>query len=429
MENANLPTQATTAITADARHRTTGLSVDAIRHSGLDDLSSLSFRAFAGRLDVQQLRALVIGCGESALSLAEQLRNTASQVVFYAPNRAAMTIARGRAQQLGVIDRIEWRHGSLANIAQIDVPELDYISVPFALNASPDPERDLRQLKTMLGPSGAIGMCLNGRYGGAGLRQIQDLMQHINGRSASQHEKTENTEWVMSSLPRTNWYMRGRSLFADIQSEVEHTEMQRVIMTDVERSYTLPEAYALLDSVELHLADFSVDWRALYETDFAFQNPELNRRVKQLEPRDQQAAAELYWGSIVSHQIWATKAAPQPVDRSNASLVPYFSRAAVEDGLAESILSAGQEPYVVKHEHADGVDVSLSFQVVPAVRHFVQIVDGQRSLDEIVTRIAAEYDPRPERSQVLQVCHYLIDLLAKFDLLLLRDPAVPPILN
>ena len=83
MENANLPTHVTTAITADARHRTTGLAVDAIRHSGLDDLSSLSFHACAGRLDIQQLRALVIGCGESALSLAEQLRSTDSQVVFY----------------------------------------------------------------------------------------------------------------------------------------------------------------------------------------------------------------------------------------------------------------------------------------------------------------------------------------------------------
>jgi len=428
-ENASVRNAGTSAITADARHRTSGLSVDAIRHNGLDDLSSLSFHAFAGRLHVQQLRALVIGCGESALSLAEQLQGTHSRVVFCAPNRAAMTITRGRAQQLGVMDGIEWHHGSLAEIAQMQLSGLDYISAPFALNASCDPERDLRQLRSMLGPSGVVGLCLNGRYGCAGLRQVQDLMQRINGHSASQHEKTENTQWVMSSLPRTNWYMRGRTLFADEQAELDHSETQRIIMTDDERSFSLPEVHALLDSVDLHFAEFSVDWRALYETDFAFQNPELNRRVKQLELRDQQAAAELYWGSILSHQFWATNAPPEAVDRSDTRLIPYFSRGAVECGLVESILATGDEPYVMQHAHADGVDVSLSFQVVPAVRRFVQTVDGQCSLDDIVTQIASEYQPMPERSEVIRVCRYLVDLLAKFDLLLLRDPSVPPILG
>lgn len=428
-EHAGVQNVGTSAITADARHRTSGLSVDAIQHNGLDDLSSLSFHAFAGRLDVQQLRALVIGCGESALSLAEQLQGTQGRVVFCAPNRAAMTITRGRAQQLGVLNGIEWQHGTLSEIGRMNLSELDYISAPYALNSSRDPQNDLRQLQSMLGPNGVIGLCLNGKYGCAGLRQAQKLMKRINGQSASQHEKTENTQWVMSSLPRTNWYMRGRSLFADEGAELDQSETQRIIMTEDERSFALPEVHALLDNADLHFAEFAVDARALYETDFAFQNPELNRRVKQLDVRDQQAAAELYWGSIVSHQFWATKAPPQPVDRSDTRLIPYFSRGALECGLADSILAAGDEPYVMQHAHADGVDVSLSFQVVPAVRRFVQAVDGQSSLDDIVTRIASEYQPMPERSEVIRVCRYLVDLLAKFDLLLLRHPSVPPILG
>jgi len=97
--------------------------------------------------------------------------------------------------------------------------------------------------------------------------------------------------------------------------------------------------------------------------------------------------------------------------------------------LQTAILNTGDEPYVMKHTHADGIDVSLSFQVVPAARHFVQAVDGQRSLDDIVTRISQEYHPAPERADVVRVCRHLVDLLAKFDLLLLRDPSVPALVG
>ena len=144
---------------------------------GIERLDLINFYCFKGACDFNNFRVLVAGggTGDSAIFLAEQLRNTSAEIWYVDISRASMDIAKKRAEKRNLTN-INWLHGSLLAIDD-EIGKFDYISCTGVLHHLDDPLLGLKSLKSLLSTSGAMGLMLYGEYGRTGVYQMQQLMK------------------------------------------------------------------------------------------------------------------------------------------------------------------------------------------------------------------------------------------------------------
>ncbi|MDA1015019.1 MAG: class I SAM-dependent methyltransferase [Planctomycetota bacterium] len=379
------------------------------------DLDAVNFYCFRGRLEISaNFRALVIGVGDTLTHLAAQLQETDAQIVTLAPNRAARAIAQGRLRKLGLADRIEWIDGSLEDLPSLDGGSFDFVGCGDAISRAEHADTALGALRSVMKDEAAMWLQVPGRWAQAGLQQLRALTGLINSATNSRVARVDGTRLLVESLPASNWFKRAEAMVSDI-NPVEAA-------LDNSHCFAIDEILELLDGASLHHAQFTTEARAFYEPGFAFRDEQLQERVGKLPYRDQLAAAELFWGNIVWHSMWVSTKPYNRADVSDPHNIPFFSRLAESNGLRDAILRAGDENEVFsfKLSGPDGIDVNINFQVVPAARRFAELADNTHTMAEIVSLIADDYQQRPLDHEVERVCRHLLDILLKFDLMLMR---------
>lgn len=382
------------------------------------DLDAVNFYCFGGQLQISAgFRALVVGVGDSLSQLAMQLRHTDAQIVALAPNRAARAIAQGRLQQAGLARRIEWIDGAVDDLPKLGIAPVDFVSCGDAVSRAENPEAALSAFASVLKDEAAMWLRVPGRWAQAGLQQLRTLTSIVNSGTKSRVARVDGTRLLVESLPVSNWFKRAESMVSDI-NPVESA-------LDTSHSFAIDEILNLVDKAGLHHAQFTPESRAFYEPGFAFRDETLRDRVNQLSYRDQLSAAELFWGNIVWHSMWVSTKANSRANITDSDNIPFFSQLAEANGLRDAILKAGEENevFAFKLNGPDGIDVNINFQVVPAARRFAELADNAHTMSEIVELIANDYQQRPENDEVERVCRYLLNILLKFDLMLVRREA------
>lgn len=378
-----------------------------------NDLAAVSHYCFGGKLDItQNFRALAIG-GEALLDLASQLHETDSRIAAFVPNRAARAVAHGQIRKLSMQDQVEWVDGKLEDIGTIAVDPVDYVSCGDALARVDDPNKLLADLRPLMKDQSAMWLQVPGRSAQVGLQQLRELSGLVNAKETSRIGRVNGIKAVLDSLPASNWYKRSEALLTGVNP----TEAA----LDCTRSFAINEVLQIVEDAGLTFAEFTTESRSFYEAGFAFRDETLRERILALPKKDQFAAAELFWGNIVWHSLWISTA-EQRIDLNDMNNVPFFSKHAEANGMRDAILraDAAGQPFAFKLNGADGVDVNINFQVVPAARRFVELADNQRTLEQIVSLIADDYETRPSDAEVWNVCRHLLEILLKFDLMLLR---------
>jgi hypothetical protein len=73
----------------------------------------------------------------------------------------------------------------------------------------------LLALQSVLEDGGALGLMVYAKYGRFGIYQVQDLMKLINKGEEDVKQQISDTRTILSSLPETNWFIRGEELAVD----------------------------------------------------------------------------------------------------------------------------------------------------------------------------------------------------------------------
>src|SRR5262249_26305772 len=125
-------------------------------------LKEVEHYVFAGRWHARRpLRALVAGggTGDGLIMLAQHLAQAgfAAEIVYLDPSAAACRIAEARAKTRGLAG-IRFMTGSLLDLPAMGLDAFDYIDCCGVLHHLEDPAAGLAALKSVMAPSGGIGL-------------------------------------------------------------------------------------------------------------------------------------------------------------------------------------------------------------------------------------------------------------------------------
>lgn len=397
--------------------------------TGLDDLGAINFHCYSGKRNLQTgFRALVAGggTGDAVIYLAHQLKDTDAQIVYLDLSDASQQIARKRAACRGLENNITWINGSILDLPQLNLEPFDYINCCGVLHHLKDPAAGLQSLTSVLKPDGALGLMLYGLYGRTGIYQMQELLKPTVPDRTNPLEAVEQVRALLKTLPESNWHRRATNFFKR-ETRQTNEAVYDMFLHSQDRGYSIPQLYELLDGAALSLAQFTIESRLLYQTDFLNGNPNLKRTVAALPLREQQSIAELYWGAVTTHAFWATRNQPQPVNLQNADHIPFFSRTAEILGIRESILNTSQDSWLFEIPGKQFAQSPIRLELSPVIRRFVELIDAEKTIAKIGEIIVRDSQLSPAINEIHASCSHVIRSLQNYDLILLRHQSVPPI--
>jgi ubiquinone/menaquinone biosynthesis C-methylase UbiE len=278
---------------ADERHRlvqTLGGSLYAINHF-----------CFAARKDFHGFRCLVAGggTGDCLIYLAEQLRDFDAEIVYLDFSSAARRIAEQRAQIRG-LDNITWITDSLLNLPDLDIGGFDFINCSGVLHHLPSTEAGLAAITQVLKDDGGMYLMLYGRYGRRAVYEMQALLREYLPASASIADKITMTRQLLDSLPSTNSFRRDISRWsAEIETDAG---LYDLLLHSQDRSFTVPEVYALAESQDLKILGFVGDDGSQYDPANVVADPSVLGHLRSLVAPQRQEIAELLNGDITKHE-------------------------------------------------------------------------------------------------------------------------------
>jgi SAM-dependent methyltransferase len=353
-------------------------------------LSNLNHFCFKGRQDFRAFRALVAGAGtgDGTIYLAEQLKALpGARVVSIDVSAASNDVARARARVRG-LRNITFLHGSLLDLAAMDLEPFDYVNCTGVLHHLADPDEGLKALKAVVKPEGALGLMVYGRYGRTGVYQMQALMRLINGDEPDLQVKVDNTKAVLACLPAGNWFKRGADLVSD-HERMGDAGIYDLFLHEQDRAYTVPEVYAFVERAGLHLVDYcQARDRALLEPATYLRDAAVLERVQALDLPTRRAIAELISGRLTKQHVYAAPSADtvaSPDDLDNVPFLSGFPGEGVHLALAAQLRRAPGAPLEVNTG-------DFKYAFVPR-RHTAAIfthLDGARCFGEIFAAVRAE---------------------------------------
>ena len=392
----------------------------------IDRLPVVNFYCFKGRKDFAGARMLVAGggTGDSAIYLAEQLRSRNGEVVYVDISRTSMELAKRRAD-MRRLDNIRWIHGSILSISPESVGHFDYISCTGVLHHLDDPDLGLERLKSVLKPSGAMGILLYAKYGRAGVYQLQALMRLINRNEALMSDKIANTRRVLQELPESNWFQHNEKFLSD-HRKLGDSGLVDLLLHEQDIAYSIGDVHALLGRAGLHLVEFSdVRMRMSYRPEQYIRDPTLLEKISRLDRVAQQEIAELLVGLFTKHEFYASCSTDSQAKLDDLSDVPFFFPARQYRTMGQQISDAMRKRFgqLVPLRHASGYEFDVESD--PVSTAIFGHMDGTRDWRQVFARVREEI-PGCSLSdrQLLDFFRPLFERFRQFDWMLLRGDSV-----
>ena len=342
-------------------------------HSPLESLRLLSSVAYGGRLDLTRPLSILVaggGTGDAALLLGHQLRSlgNAGRVVYLDLSAASRDIARARALHAG-LDNIEFRLGSLLDVAELAPGPFDYINCSGVLHHLPDPEAGARALAAVLAPGGALGAMVYGEVGRVGVYHAQQLLELL-GAGLALPDRVALARTVLAQ-DGPAWLQRNEAL-----RYVPHLSDAEVVdrfLHPQDRAYTVPQVRGLMAAAGLQVVDLLPS--LMYDTARLPLDPSVRTQLNALPRFERYAAVELLSGTIATHSWFAVPAdrALPPSPELTPDVVPHLLLAIHEELAAQT--SAGSLSLKL-----GSLEVRAPVQPSPIAALALRLMDGRTSL-------------------------------------------------
>lgn len=410
--------------------------------NALDELDTLNHHAFRGKHDFVRRSLLLTvnghGNGDETIFLAAQLAGTDSIVVHHDRSETALEHVRRRAERTGVLHQIRFVGGPLEALrnalqgnpafrASGGFGPFDYIRCTGGLEEHADFEAALALLAELLKENGTIGMSCFGYYGREPYRQMQQIDGYLNSDRPGLEIGRSRLKELFPFMPSTNWT---RMAFDQLEPEVRSAGDEAYAAHFMKRDrhgLKVPELYGMLDRHGLHHAGYSRQTRMLYQPWFAAQDEELDAVLRELSPRDRQAVSEIACGCLSRHHFWASRLERPRVDSSDLDNIPFFNPwVRAKRNWKSSLGRVGPDaaPELIL-EPAPGMRLNLPLPWGHVEHRLVELVDGFKTLGEIVVLIREESDETLGVLEIAQRCIAFIDAVQDEDIVLLRHRSVP----
>jgi 2-polyprenyl-3-methyl-5-hydroxy-6-metoxy-1,4-benzoquinol methylase len=321
-------------------------------------------------------RALIAGggTGDATIMLASQLaaRGIDAEITHLDISAASLDIARARAAARR-LERIDFVHASLNDLARLGLENFDYIDCCGVLHHLADPAAGLHTLAAALRPEGGIGLMLYGRLGRTGVYEAQDLLRLMAG-DLPDRARLETARALLDNLPPTNWLLRNHHI-GDHRNAGD-AGIYDLLLHRRDRAYTVPEIFALAADSGLKITGFIEPAR--YDPLNYLPDAALREKVAALSWPDRCAAAELICGNLKVHICYLVRAgAPRdiPLQPQSQTVIPVLNNVSAE-ALAKRLKGAPALSL-----DFDGAKIRLPLPKQAA--EIIAQVNGERGLAEI----------------------------------------------
>lgn len=339
-------------------------------------LDELNHYLFAGARDFSApFSALVAGggTGDAAIMLAQQLadRGPAGHVTYLDLSTASRRIAEARAKARG-LQNITFFTGSLLDLPNMGIGPFDYIDCCGVLHHLEEPEAGLCALAAVLDDDGGMGLMLYGTLGRTGVYPVQQALRALAGEEVPATQ-VKLARALLQDLAPSHWLKRNPVL--GDHKIGEDAALYDLLLHPRDRSYLVPEIYALLESAGMELLAFIEPIR--YEPELYLKSSELRKRARNLAPPARAALAENLAGTLKTHSFYIRKKGGRAagVAAFEPDMIPIL-----RDG-NPAPLAAALAARPVLTVQFDGQPVEIA--VPEGSADFVRQLDGARQLRDI----------------------------------------------
>ncbi len=392
-----------------------------LRATVTECLDALNHHAYGGMRNFHKnFRALVAGggTGDSAICLAEQLRDTDAQIVYLDMSEASMEVAKARAAVRGLCN-IEWVNASLLDMENMGLGQFDYINCSGVLHHLQSPEAGLKALCNVLAPGGAMGIMLYGKVGRTAIYHMQDMLKLLAG-GEDDGTRLDVCKRVLGNVPQTNWFNHSQSWFYDWRNG--DAALYDLLLHTQDRAYTIPELYDFIESAGLTINAF-VGINACVPQHYV-KDPVLLARINAMPLKEQYAVGELLSGAAKTHVFYARREPMLPPSVDDLDMVPSMiitTPPEIYEGL-----------YTIAKSEAKGIvckteDRMLRVPHHPHLASVLKFMDGKRTLCEIYKQ--AMIYGKSGRSELQDAFKHLYNILEPAQMLFMRHKDVPPYLT
>lgn len=353
-----------------------------------DSLLEISHYCFAGRKNWNLgVRCLVAGggTGDAAIFLAEQLKNTPSEVVYVDLSSASRAVAEKRAQARG-LRNITWVTESLLNLNSDDIGFFDFINCSGVLHHLEEPVTGLAALERLLKPDGGMNIMLYAAYGRQAVYIIQDLLKNILPENANVQEKLRVCRSLLEHIPNAHpiRHFHRWEYFANDLDEA----LYDVFLHPQDKAYTVDELYELAGSVNLELVDFVGSEKRFYSPENIIRGDELTALMYGLSIPERKAAGERLHGQMIKHHFFLSRQKRAAVDFKEINNVPVL--VGELEGRAPDLYEALRLNGVINIDITRGDKTeSVRFQTGDEGREILRKMDGSSNIGEIIKAVAA----------------------------------------
>lgn len=325
----------------------------------------------------ERLRILVAGCGTvQAAVLAYTNRNC--EVTGVDLSEASLAHERFLQDRHGLTNLRLYR-GDLRDVAKIGT-DFDFVISTGVLHHMSDPGAGLRELRSVLAPTGVFVGMVYAATRRTGVYMMQDALKRM-GVTADAAGVAFTRE-VLASLPPGHFVQR----YLEVADELQHdAALVDTFLNPQDRAYTVPQ---LLDFIESNGLAFQ-HWiePSWYYPEGAFApGTALTDRLMQLPMREQWAAVEMLTAGIATHVFIAR---PDTLDASTYR-IDFDS----EEAMGYVPLTA---PGIQRTGPSHYQRGSMPMQLGPAEQALFENANGRRTLAELLThsQLARLQDQEP----------------------------------
>ncbi|MEO7385347.1 MAG: class I SAM-dependent methyltransferase [Gammaproteobacteria bacterium] len=276
-------------------------------HAVSGNLLLINHHCFRGQMDFRKgFRCLVAGggTGDTAIFMAEQLRDYDAEVVYLDMSTAARQVAEARARVRG-LDNITWVTASIMQLPELKLGKFDYIECCGVLHHLESTEAGLQALKAVLKDQGGIFLMLYGKYGRQVVYDMQALLKTYLPEGIGMQEKVQMTRRLLDALPPSNGFIRD---LAGWKSEIDaeglgDAGLYDLLLHSQDRCFDVPGAYALAKCAGLHLLSFAHDADA-YDPLNHVTDSAVREYLATLDLPRRQALAEQFIGTRRKHEFF-----------------------------------------------------------------------------------------------------------------------------
>ncbi|EUK17735.1 class I SAM-dependent methyltransferase [Commensalibacter papalotli (ex Servin-Garciduenas et al. 2014)] len=350
-------------------------------------LNEIDYWVFGGyRKATDPLRILVAGCGtgDAAIMMAQQIsrQNCAGEVVCLDRAEAVLNIVKERAK-VRELTNLRFVQGSIFDLPSLDLGKFDYIDCCGVLHHLPDPDKALRILKGTLNIGGGIGLMVYAPHGRTGVYMLQDALSYLAPIQEKPAQRLEMAKRIMRHLPQTAW-LRANQNFGDHLTGGD-AGLYDLLLNPRDRAYTVDALWDLIQQTGFEINAFIEPAR--YDPKYLITDPKFRERVEQLDLRTQAVVAEGLVGNMATHVVYIRRSEDELsfVDPLDLESIP-FMREMPGDILANQILPSNLLPFSFG-------TLTVMIPLPAQARGFLGLIDGKRSLGEIIEVVRARGVP------------------------------------